>query len=104
LLNPTTFGFQHSGKNVDGSTFTAAEYGHTAISVDGKAPITLALPFSATGQYQFPASALGTLATGSHTWAAQIVGSNGNASALSPAFSFDIDTSTPSAPFGLTAS
>jgi hypothetical protein len=104
-VNPVNCGCQHSNKNSDGTAFTAAQFQALEVSVDGGTPKALTIPFSTTGQYQWPVTALGALAFGTHNFAVRMASTNGQKSALSSAFSFDLtDVRVPDVPFGLSAS
>lgn len=104
VLNPTVLSWQHSNKNTDGSAFTSAQYAGTDVSVDGGAAVALTVPYAADGHYQIPVTAIGALGTGTHTFAVDVKHVNGNKSAFSAPFAFDVDTRVPEVPFGLSAS
>lgn len=104
VLNPITLGWQHSGKNTDGTAFTAPQYAGTELSFDGAATVSIPVAFATNGQYQLPLAgiaAFSALSNGTHTAQTRIVAANGGKSGLSTAGSFDVDRRTPEAPFGV---
>lgn len=103
MLNPTSLNWQQSGKNTDGSDFTASQYAGTELQLDGAPVVSIPVAFATDGKYSLPVASL-TLANGTHAFAVDVVAANGNKSALSTSASFDIDTRVPEAPFALSAS
>jgi len=104
VMNPAAFGWQFANKFADGTAFTAANYAGAEVQVDGKIVTVVTVPFATDGKYQIPASALGTLATGTHSWAVRLLAVNGTKSGLVSGPAFDVDVRVPADPFGLTVS
>ena len=104
IINPVTIGWQHAGKNTDGSTFDATQYAGSELSFDGKAAVSIPVAFATNGQYQIALAGVtgyDALPNGTHTAQTRIVAKNGNKSGLSPAGSFDVDRRVPADPFGV---
>ena len=94
VLNPITIGWQHSGKNTDGSTFDSTQYAGSELSFDGKAAVSIPVAFATNGQYQLALAGVAgfdALANGTHSAQTRIVSKSGARSNLSPAGSFDND-------------
>lgn len=104
VVNPQAFGWQFANKFADGSAFTATNYAGTEFQIDGKPIANLTVPFASSGQYTLPASAVGALANGTHSWAVRVVATNGLKSTLVSGPAFDTDTRAPADPFGLALS